>query len=130
MNHRTIKEFVQYAVVGGTCTLIDFVLLYLLTTKGGVHYLVSSSISFAIGVVVNWVLCTYWIFDYHKVQRQSMEFMYYVLISAVGLGLNALLMWLFTDGFGLWFMVSKLIAAGITLFYNFFARKILLHTKK
>lgn len=130
MSLRTIKEFVQYAVVGGTCTLIDFVLLYLLTTKGGVHYLVSSSISFAIGVVVNWVLCTYWIFDFHKVQRQSMEFMYYVLISAVGLGLNALLMWLFTDGFGLWFMVSKLIAAGITLFYNFFARKILLHTKK
>lgn len=130
MSHRTIKEFVQYAVVGGTCTLIDFVLLYLLTTKGGVHYLVSSSISFVIGVVVNWVLCTYWIFEFHKVQRQSMEFMYYVLISAVGLGLNALLMWLFTDGCGLWFMASKLIAAGITLFYNFFARKLLLHTKK
>lgn len=130
MRRKSIKEFVQYAVVGGTCTLIDFVVLYLLTTKGGVHYLISSSLSFAIGVVLNWGLCSFWIFDFHKVQRQSTEFLYYVLISLVGLALNALLMWLFTDTCGLWFMASKLIAAGITLFYNFFARKLLLHTKR
>ena len=129
MRKKSIKEFVQYAVVGGTCTLIDFVTLYLLTTLGGVHYLISSSISFCIGVILNWILCTYWIFDFHKVQRQATEFLYYVVISLVGLVLNALLMWLFTDVLGIWFMASKLIAAGITLFYNFFARKILLHTK-
>ncbi len=129
MRKKSIKEFVQYAVVGGTCTLIDFVTLYLLTTLGGVHYLISSSISFCIGVILNWILCTYWIFDFHKVQRQATEFMYYVIISLVGLALNAFLMWLFTDAFGIWFMASKLIAAGITLFYNFFARKILLHSK-
>lgn len=129
MKRKSIKEFLQYAVVGGTCTLIDFVTLYLLTTLGGVHYLISASISFIIGVVLNWLLCTYWIFDYHKINRQRTEFLYYVLISLVGLGLNALLMWLFTDVFGIWFMASKLVAAGITLFYNFFARKLLLHTK-
>ncbi len=129
MRKKSVKEFVQYAVVGGTCTLIDFVTLYLLTSLGGVHYLISSSISFCIGVILNWILCTYWIFDFHKVQRQATEFLYYVVISLVGLVLNALLMWLFTDVLGIWFMASKLIAAGITLFYNFFARKILLHTK-
>ncbi len=130
MRRRNIKEFVQYAVVGGTCTLIDFVLLYLFTTMGGVHYLISSSVSFTVGVVLNWLLCTYWIFDFHRVQHQSAEFLFYVLISLVGLALNTLLMWLFTDMCGLWFMVFKLIAAGITLFYNFFARKLLLHTKR
>ena len=68
-------------------------------------------------------------FDYHKVKRHRTEFLYYVLISLVGLGLNALLMWVFTDKLGIWFMVSKLVAAALTLFYNFFARKLLLHTR-
>ena len=123
-----MKEFIKYAFVGGLCTLLDFVILYLLTTLGGVHYLVSSAISFALGVILNYVLCTYWIFSIHRVKRHSVEFVYYVLISLVGLGLNTLLMWLFTDRMGMWFMLSKLIAAGITLFYNFFARKLLLHS--
>ena len=122
-----MKEFVKYVFVGGICTLLDFLVLYLLTTIGGIHYLISSSVSFTLGVVLNYVLCSYWIFSYHRVKHHPTEFMYYVLISLVGLGLNVLLMWVFTDHFGLWFMFSKLLAAGITLFYNFFARKLLLH---
>lgn len=125
----SIKQFLQYIVVGGTCTTIDFIVLYLLTTHGGVHYLVSSTISFAIGVVLNWLLCTYWVFQYHKVQQQSKEFAYYVLISLFGLMLNAMLMWLFTEVFSIWFMYSKLFSVSITLFYNFFTRKLLLHSK-
>ena len=125
----SIRQFLQYIVVGGTCTTIDFIVLYLLTTRGGIHYLVSSTISFAIGVVLNWLLCTYWVFQYHKVQQQSKEFAYYVLISLIGLMLNAMLMWLFTEVFSIWFMYSKLFSVSITLFYNFFTRKLLLHSK-
>lgn len=74
--HRTMKtksarQFLQYIAVGGTCTTIDFVVLYLLTTRCGVHYLVSSCISFSIGIVLNWFLCTYWVFQYHRIQQQS-----------------------------------------------------------
>ncbi len=124
-----MKEFIKYSFVGGICTLLDFLILYLLTTLGGVHYLISSTISFALGVILNYLLCTFWIFSIHRVKNHPTEFLYYVLISLVGLGINTILMWVFTDTLGLWFMLSKLIAAGITLFYNFFARKLLLHNK-
>lgn len=124
-----MKEFIKYAVVGGICTFLDFLILYLLTTLGGIHYLISSTISFALGVILNYLLCTFWIFSIHRVKSHPTEFLYYVLISLVGLGINTALMWVFTDTLGLWFMLSKLIAAGITLFYNFFARKLLLHNK-
>lgn len=127
MKKDTLTEFIRYALVGGICTILDFLTLYLLTTLGGLRYLLSSSLSFVLGVVLNWLLCTYWIFAFHKIKQQAVEFFYYVLISLVGLGLNVLLMWLFTDICGVWFMLSKLMAAVITLFYNFFARKLLLH---
>lgn len=129
MKKKSIRQFLQYIAVGGTCTTIDIIVLYLLTTLIGVHYLVSASCSFAIGVVLNWFLCTYWVFDYHKVKQQSKEFLCYVLISLFGLILNALLMWFFTDYFNLWFMISKAYSVSITLFYNFFTRKLLLHSK-
>lgn len=129
MNKNTIRQFIQYIAVGGTCTAIDIVVLYFLTTFAGVHYLASASCSFTIGVVLNWSLCAYWVFDYHKVKKKSNEFFYYVLISLVGLILNALLMWFFTEVFDLWFMLSKAYSVSITLFYNFFTRKLLLHSK-
>jgi len=129
MKEKSIIQFLQYILVGGVCTSIDFVILYLLTTQGGIHYLISSSISFSIAVLLNWLLCTFWVFHYHKIKQQSKEFMYYVLISLVGLLINASLMWFFTEICDIWFMFSKLFSACVTLFYNFFARKILLHSK-
>lgn len=129
MKTYSTRQFLQYIAVGGTCTTIDFVALYLLTTRGGVYYLVSSSISFIIGVVLNWLLCTYWVFQYHRFQQQSKEFACYVLISLGGLMLNTLLIWIYTELFSFWFMFSKLFSAVITLFYNFFTRKLFLHTK-
>ncbi len=129
MKEKSFVQFLQYILVGGVCTIIDFTILYLLTTYVGIHYLVSSSISFSIAVLLNWFLCTYWVFQYHKIKQQSEEFIYYVFISLLGLLLNTLLMWFFTEICGSWFMFSKLFSACITLFYNFFARKKLLHSR-
>ena len=129
MKDTVFKEFLLYALVGGICTLIDIATLFILTSIGGVHYLISSSVSFSVGVVLNWILCSHFVFSFHKVHRQRDEFMCYVLISLVGLGLNFLLMWFFTEICGTWFMLSKLLSAAITVFYNFLARKLLLHTQ-
>ncbi len=129
MKEKPIIQFLQYLLVGGICTTIDFIILYLLTTQGGIHYLISSSISFSFAVLLNWLLCTFWVFHYHKIKQQSKEFMFYVLISLGGLLINASLMWFFTETCNVWFMFSKLFSACVTLFYNFFARKLLLHSK-
>lgn len=126
---RTLREFMLYVVVGGICTLTDIAMLYMLTSVGGMHYLVSSSLSFTLGVVLNWILCRHFVFEFHRLQRQDKEFACYVLISIVGLVINVLLMWLFTNVLCTWYLYSKLMAAAITVFYNFFARKLFLHTK-
>ena len=51
------------------------------------------------------------------------------MISLIGLGLTELLMWLFTDGLGLFYLVSKAIAAVIVLLWNFFAKKLMYRKK-
>jgi putative flippase GtrA len=82
------------------------------------------------GTVLNYYLCTFWIFKIRVVGNRNHEFLYYAGITAIGLGINTLLIWIFTEFIGLYFMLSKLLATFITYWWNFGARKYFLHTIK
>lgn len=126
----TFVQAVKYFIVGGFCTVLDFALLYLLTEFGGINYISASIISFMSGTVLNYFLCTFWIFKTSVIEKRHHEFMYYLLITGFGLGINTLLIWSFTEFLGLYFMLSKLVATFVTYFWNFGARKYFLHTIK
>lgn len=122
-------QFFRYCFVGGLAFLVDYGLLYLLSDKFGLHYLVSASIAFIAGLVVNYVISTYWVFSESKYQNKRKEFAIFAIIGIIGLGLTEALMWLFTEPVGLHYMLSKLITAALVLLWNFLARKIILFTK-
>ncbi|MDB4904397.1 MAG: GtrA family protein [Mucilaginibacter sp.] len=126
----TLKQIIKYAFVGGICTILDFGLLFILTNYFHVFYLISSTISFSAGTILNYYLCTLWIFKVRVLENKKVEFFYYLIITAVGLGITTLIIWLFTEYFKLNFMLSKLIATFITVWWNFSARKYFLHTIK
>lgn len=52
------KEFCRYLLVGGTAFVADFATLALLTDLAGMHYLLSATVGFAVGTVVNYLLST------------------------------------------------------------------------
>ena len=107
--------------------IIGVLMLYFDTA---VVYKISSIISFIIGTVLNYYLCTFWIFKIRVVENRYYEFLYYALITAIGLGINTLLIWGFTEFFGFHYMLSKLLSAFVTYWWNFGARKYFLHTIK
>lgn len=109
--------------------MLDFALLYLLTHYGKMPAVPASIISFMSGTVLNYYLCTIWIFKVRTVVNRNLEIMYYVVITGVGLGINSLIIWLLTSSFGYDVMVSKLAATFVTYWWNFGARKYFLHTK-
>ena len=126
----SFNQIVKYFFVGGVCTVLDFFLLYMLTHYFSVHYVFSSIISFMSGTVLNYYLCTFWIFKIRVVENRSLELLYYVIITGVGLGINTLLIWGFTEILSLYFMLSKVLATFVTFWWNFGARKYFLHTIK
>lgn len=128
--NETFKQAVKYFIVGGICTLLDFGLLFSLTHFLNLNYIISSIISFMAGTVLNYYLCTLWIFEIRIVKNHYHEFFYYTIITGIGLGINTLLIWIFTEFVGLYFMFSKLISAFVTYWWNFGARKYFLHTEK
>ncbi len=125
-----VIEGIKYLFVGGTCTLLDFLLLYILKDHLGVNYVIASGISFSAGVILNYFLCTLWIFKTRIINNRYGEFLIYVVISVVGLLINTGLIWLFTEMFGIPVLFSKVLGTPIVLIWNFFGRKYLAHTIK
>ena len=79
-------QFFRYIFVGGAAFLVDFVSLYLLTDFLGVYYLTSAAIAFILGLIVNYFLSTYWVFNKRKLDNLTFEFGIFAIIGIVGLG--------------------------------------------
>jgi putative flippase GtrA len=123
-------EGLKYLVVGGLCTVLDFLLLYILSDVFEVNYVLSSIISFSVAVILNYFLSIFWIFKIRVVKSKSVEFLSYLLISVIGLIINSGLIYVLTESDVSGYMLSKVIATPIVLLWNFFARKYFLHTNK
>lgn len=127
-DHWFIQLF-RYCFVGGFAFLVDYGLLVLLTEVCGLHYLVSATISFIAGLVVNYLLSTSWVFRKSKLENKWAEFAIFAIIGVVGLLLNNLLLYLFTDLAHIHYMISKLLTTALVMIWNFGARKIVLFSK-
>ena len=122
---RLLVQFVRYFFVGGFAFVVDFGLLYILTEYAGLHYLLSATLSFISGLLVNYIISCIWVFSTSKFKNRLVEFLFFAAIGVVGLLLNDALIWLFTDCIGTHYMFSKIVAAAIVYLWNFFARKYL-----
>lgn len=128
--HRIVSQFAQYVLVGGLAFVVDFTALFVLTDYFGLHYLVSASLAFLLGLITNYLLCIAWIFDYRVLKNQAHEFALFSLIGVAGLLLNNLLMFLLTDLLDVHYLLSKAAAAGVILLFNFSLRRSLLFAER
>lgn len=119
----------RYLFVAGAAFTVDFGLLILFTQLVGVNYLIAATMSFCVGVVVNFSLSVKWIFPKSKFTKLHHEFAGVMFIAIIGLVLNDLILWSLTSKLGIFYLYSKLIATILIFFWNFFIRKSLLYKK-
>lgn len=122
-------QFFRYVFVGGCSFLVDAGVLWL-CVHAGLHYLVGACFGFVAGLVCNFLLSRALVFRAQEARvGRLLEFAGYALIGLVGLGLTEALLYFFTEIVLLHYMLSKVIASAIVLFWNFFARKVLLYQR-
>ena len=120
-----IKIFVKFSVVGTTGAIVDLGLLNLL------HYFVwredwdvmlypAVAIAFSAAVVNNYIWNILWTYRHqdHSDQHHVTLSKFFV-VSLVGLFINLAIVYLLTDVADLYWLVSKLVAMGVVLFWNF-----------
>lgn len=129
LKKKLVVQFCRYFVTGGLASVVDFSVFAVALYIFDIHYLVSNLIGLAAGNVVNYLLSLGWVFRSEKRKMENnrlLEIFVFVLISLVGMGFNELLMYVFVGLFGIYEMVSKVVAAVIVLLWNFVARKYIL----
>lgn len=125
-----LLQLFRYGFVGGAAFVVDYATLFVLTNNVGVQYLWSAAIAFVLGLVANYLLSISWVFRNRGSLSRWQEFLFFAVIGVVGLGFNELIMYACTGLMHIHYMVSKLVSTAIVFFWNFFARKYLLFTKK
>lgn len=123
---KLIAQVLKFGVVGGTAFLIDYSIMIALTEFFGINYLISSGISFVVSVIYNYILSVHWVFDVDKDGDKKKEFIVFILLSVIGLGLNQLLMWVFVSRVHVFYMLAKIFVTAIVMIYNFVTRKFFL----
>jgi putative flippase GtrA len=119
----TYIQFLRYGFVSTAALAVDFGGLVILKEYGHLNYLIAASMSFLAGLVVNYLLSAFWVFHSSKLLNKRYEFILFSVIGLIGLGLTDLILWVLTSGFGLYYVLSKVIATVIVYFWNFGARK-------
>lgn len=123
-------QFFRFIFVGGTAFVIDFSIYFILVEFVGVNYLISAAIAFFISVLANYYLSTSWVFNQSQIENRAIEFNLFLAISFVGLIFTEILLYIFTDLCSINYLISKIIASILVLFWNFSARRIMFYGKK
>lgn len=126
-----IIQLFRYVFVGAVAFIVDFGLLAFFTESLGFPYLVSACISFIGGLIVNYSLSIKWVFnqrDNLSKNRRRLDFIMFCVVGVIGLGLNELFLWLFTEIVGCHYLVSKIISTVLVFSWNFLARRVLINT--
>ncbi len=119
-------QFFRYIFVGGIAFIVDFGSLFIFTDIFGLYYLISAAIAFILGLITNYILSINWVFNRRTLNNRTYEFGLFTIIGIIGLALNEFIIWFLTAEIGFYYLISKIIAAIIILFWNFFARKLTL----
>jgi putative flippase GtrA len=126
----TLVQLFRYTFVGGFAFVVDFGTLFLLTEIFHIHYLLSAAIAFILGLITNYFLSIKWVFSIRSIENKKIEFLLFSIIGLIGLGLNELLLWIFTDLILIHYLLSKIITAIFVYLWNFIGRKYLLFNNK
>ncbi len=127
---KLMEQIMRFGVVGVIAFVIDYTVLLVLTEVAGIHYLLSSAVAFLVSVIFNYILSVTFVFETDKSRSKGAQFSLFAVMSAGGLGINQLMMWLVSDVMFIPYQLSKFLATAVVMVYNFVTRKLFLERKE
>jgi putative flippase GtrA len=111
-------KFLKFCIVGLSGMMLDFGTTWLLKERAKINKYIANSMGFILAATSNYLLNRFWTFHSANMQVAT-EYISFILISVIGLGINNFVVFLLTDKMKLNFYLSKLFAIGIVTLWNF-----------
>ncbi len=144
-------QIMKFGVVGAVCFGIDYIIGYsvmkiIVKLGGGTLFelasMAGSALGFTVSVIINYILSFKFVFERKEDLDRRKEFVVFIILSVIGLGLNQLIIWICVGpvygniaflrnilNYDLAYTGAKVIATAIVMVYNFVTRKIFLEKK-
>ena len=117
-------ELGKYSISTLIVFTFDILTLYILTDFFLFHYMLSALMAVSIGFSINYILNVNWVFKKRTFKENPiLEYNFMVLISVGTSAFNIILVWLLTDFFFIYYVLSKFIASLISFLLKFLIKK-------
>lgn len=140
---KLFQQIIKFGIVGVICFIIDFAITTIPTYIFGQNSVYLFAVfGFVISCIVNYILSIKYVFTDKKEMDKKKEFIVFVILSAIGLLINELIIYLCQDVLyakvmwihnlipaALIVPISKIIATAVVMVYNFISRKLFLERK-
>lgn len=116
----------RFGIVGLSGIFVNCGLLYLLTEYFGFFYLVSSAVAIEVSIVTNFLLNDHWTFrnrETRKVTAKISRFLSFQFVAMGGMIINISVLFLLTDFFGIYYIISNIIGILVTFSWNFIVNR-------
>lgn len=118
-----LKEGFGYLVASGCALVVDVTILWILVQYFSWPYLAAATTSFIAGVAVAYAFSVKLVFKQRRLADRRAEFVSFAALGAVGLAINAAVIFLTVKFLGLHYLIAKCMAAGFTFVCNFVSRR-------
>lgn len=119
--YEKFKQPLLFLIVGATCTLIQFLVLYIIVENSSAHPSLASAVGYFISTFFSYFLNYYLTFD-SDVNHITGLFKYYQM-ALFGMALNTTVHFLLYDTLGLNYLIAQIISSAIVLISNFLISK-------
>ncbi|MCR5670079.1 MAG: GtrA family protein [Butyrivibrio sp.] len=149
--HPLLYQIFKFGVVGFACFFIDYlvglVAMNIIVFIAGREYfeaasVIGSVLGFIVSVIANYLLSFKFVFERKEDLDRRAEFVAFVVLSVIGMGINSGIIWLGVSYFykniswlnahvgnSLMYTIAKVVATAVVMVYNFITRKIFLEKK-
>ena len=117
------RGIARYFLVGGAAAIVDIGLFVVLAQWMGLPYQAVGAATFTLATLVNYVLSVRFVFVSGQRYGKRSEIALVYLVSAVGLALNAAILWACVEVASVGLFTAKVAATGCVFFWNYFARR-------
>jgi putative flippase GtrA len=114
---RRFERFFRFAGVGAIATAIHYTVLVLLVELAHAAPVVATCAGYTLGAIFGYLANHHWTFGGRL--EHGMATVRYVTMLAFGFALNAAVVWLLHDAFGVWYVAAQVVSTGFGLFVNY-----------
>jgi glycosyltransferase involved in cell wall biosynthesis len=116
-------RIMRFVAAGTFAAALNLLILYVATAYGHIWYLYSAMISFVLSQIVSFLLNKFWTFQNHTLVGSHIQLAFHFLTAVVNLGVNTLLMYLFVEKLGVWYLLAQIFSSATISFESYFAYK-------